>query len=109
MGCESIFISCLDSGIGVDSDLFQSRAITHSFDLFVYFIGAIILLLTAIYPRRLIETSNNIEEISERIFCAQKGGIFSFGLSSGRPGVPNGSLMTGKAAVVKSTEHLVAP
>ena len=70
MGCESLFVSCLDTGIGVYNGLFHSTAITHSFDLFVYIIGAIILLLTAFYPRRLIETSNNIEEISVR--SAQK-------------------------------------
>jgi len=44
MGCESLFVSCLDTGIGVYNGLFHSTAITHSFDQFVHIIGAIILL-----------------------------------------------------------------
>ena len=32
MGCESLFVSCLDTGIGVYNGLFHSTAITHSFD-----------------------------------------------------------------------------
>jgi hypothetical protein len=43
MGCESLFVSCLDTGIGVYNGLFHSTAITHSFDQFVHIIGAIIL------------------------------------------------------------------
>ena len=56
MARESLFVSCKDTGIGVYNGLFHSTAITHSFDLFVYIIGAIILLLTAFYPRQLIKT-----------------------------------------------------
>jgi NADH-ubiquinone oxidoreductase chain 2 len=50
---DSLYIESLDTGIGVFSGLFHSTAITHSFDIFIYFVGAVILQLTAFYPRRL--------------------------------------------------------
>ena len=77
MGCESLFVSCLDTGIGVYNGLFHSTAITHSFDLFVYIIGAIIILLTAFYPSRLIETIDT-RMVSTSVRSAQKigGGPF---------------------------------
>ncbi|MCZ6909896.1 MAG: hypothetical protein O7C56_02255 [Rickettsia endosymbiont of Ixodes persulcatus] len=49
----------MDTGIGIYNGLFHSTAITHSFDLFIYIIGAIILLLTAFYPRRIEESLSN--------------------------------------------------
>jgi len=59
IGCDSLFVSCLDTGIGVYNGLFHSAALTQSFDLFIYIIGAIILLLTSFYPRRLEEPTNS--------------------------------------------------
>jgi hypothetical protein len=53
IGYDSLYITSLDTGIGIYNGLFHSTAITHSFDLFIYIIGAIILLLTAFTPRRL--------------------------------------------------------
>jgi NADH-ubiquinone oxidoreductase chain 2 len=50
---DSLAIGSLDTGIGVFSGLFHSTAITHSFDIFIYIIGAVILQLTSFYPRRL--------------------------------------------------------
>ncbi len=53
--CESLFITYLDTGIGIYNGLFHSTAITQSFDLFIYIVGIIILFLTAFYPRRIQE------------------------------------------------------
>ena len=50
---DSLAIGSLDRGIGVFSGLFHSTAITHSFYIFIYIIGAVILQLTSFYPRRL--------------------------------------------------------
>jgi len=44
-----------DSILGIYNGLFHSTVTTQSFDLFVYIIGAMILLLTGFSPRRLIE------------------------------------------------------
>nr|QXQ00367.1 NADH dehydrogenase subunit 2 [Tuber umbilicatum] len=52
---DSLNITSLDTGIGIYGGLFHSTSITHSFDLFVCIIGAIVLQLTAYYPRRLQE------------------------------------------------------
>ena len=61
---DSLYIESLDTGIGVFSGLFHSTAITHSFDIFIYFVAAVILQLTAFYPRRL-KTS--------KLTCPQRG------------------------------------
>jgi NADH-ubiquinone oxidoreductase chain 2 len=53
-GHGSLDVSCIDTGIGVYNSLFHSTAITHSLVLFLYIIGAIIILLTAFYPRRIV-------------------------------------------------------
>jgi len=44
----------LDTGIGIYNGLFHSTAITHSFDLFIYIIAPIILLLTGFYARHIL-------------------------------------------------------
>jgi NADH-ubiquinone oxidoreductase chain 2 len=62
IACDSLYVSCLDTGIGIYNGLFHSTVITHSFDVFIYIIGVIILLLTAFYPRNLVEP---------RILCNQ--------------------------------------
>ena len=55
IGYDSLYIKTLDTGIGIFGGLFHSTSITHSFNLFLSIIGAIVLLLTAFYPRRLKE------------------------------------------------------
>src|SRR5437879_5685942 len=50
---DSLAIGSLDTGIGVYGGFFHFSAITHSFDIFIYIIGAVILQLTSFYPRRL--------------------------------------------------------
>jgi NADH-ubiquinone oxidoreductase chain 2 len=63
--------TCIGSGLGIYNGLFHSTVTTQSFDLFIYIIGAIILLLTGFSPRRIIEplvkpvlglTSSNMSE-----------------------------------------------
>ena len=55
IGYESLYVTYLDTGIGIYHGLFHSTAITHSFDLFIYIIAPIILLLTAFYARRIVQ------------------------------------------------------
>jgi hypothetical protein len=44
IGYDSLYITSLDTGIGIYNGLFHSTAINYSFDLFIDIIGAIILL-----------------------------------------------------------------
>jgi hypothetical protein len=66
-----LILTCIGSGLGIYNGLFHSTVTTQSFDLFIYIIGAIILLLTGFSPRRIIEplvkpvlglTSSNMSE-----------------------------------------------
>jgi NADH-ubiquinone oxidoreductase chain 2 len=60
IGLSSLYLSSLDRGIGLFGGLFHATAITHTFQVFIFMISAIILQLTAFYPRRvwLKETSS---------------------------------------------------
>jgi group I intron endonuclease len=44
--CDSLYVTCLDRGIGIYNGLFHSTVITHSFELFINIIGVIILLFS---------------------------------------------------------------
>nr|UYR50746.1 NADH dehydrogenase subunit 2 [Morchella crassipes] len=55
IGYDSLYIKTLDTGIGIYGGLFHTTSITHSFNLFISILGAIVLLLTAFYPRRFNE------------------------------------------------------
>lgn len=48
----SLYISYLDRGIGLYGGLFHATSITHIFHIFIFLISALILQLTAFYPRR---------------------------------------------------------
>src|SRR6266571_347301 len=48
----SLYISSLDKGIGLFGGLFHGSSITQIFQIFIFLISAIILQLTAFYPRR---------------------------------------------------------
>jgi len=50
--CDSYHIALLDTWEGIYGGLFHSTSIAHSFALFLCIIGAIVLQLTAYYPRR---------------------------------------------------------
>jgi len=62
---DSLYIGSLDTGIGVFSGLFHSTAITHSFDIFIYAVGAVILQLTAFYPWRSKTGTLNTESFDQ--------------------------------------------
>jgi hypothetical protein len=55
IGYDSLYVTYLDNEIGIYNGLLHSTAITHSFDLFIYIIAPIILLLTAFYARRIVQ------------------------------------------------------
>jgi NADH-ubiquinone oxidoreductase chain 2 len=48
----SLDITSLGSGIGLYGGLFQATGITHTFHLFIFVLSAIILQITAFYPRK---------------------------------------------------------
>ena len=50
---KSLDISFLDKGIGLYGSLFHATPITQTFQVFIFFLSAMILQLTAFYPRRL--------------------------------------------------------
>ena len=54
---KSLNVSFLDRGVGLYGGLFHATPITHTFHLFIFFISAIILQLTAFYPRKVLDTA----------------------------------------------------
>jgi len=48
----SLYVTYLDRGIGLYGGLFHATSITHTFQIFIFLISALILQLTAFYPRR---------------------------------------------------------
>ena len=84
IGHGTLYVTCLDTGIGIYNGLFHSTVITHSFDLFVYIIGAIILLLTGPNLSQLIKNPTILWIVG--YFCAKrpeyKGGSFTLPISS---------------------------
>jgi NADH-ubiquinone oxidoreductase chain 2 len=48
----SLYITYLDRGIGLYGGLFHATSMTHIFQIFIFLISALILQLTAFYPRR---------------------------------------------------------
>ena len=53
----SLYITYLDRGIGLYGGLFHATSITHIFHIFIFLISALILQLTAFYPRRVWSTA----------------------------------------------------
>lgn len=51
---NSLFISSLYKGIGLYGGLFHATAITQNFHIFIFILSAIIIQLTAFYPRRVL-------------------------------------------------------
>jgi NADH-ubiquinone oxidoreductase chain 2 len=49
----SFFILCLDRGIGLYGGLFHGTSTTQIFNIFIFVISAVILQLTAFYPRKI--------------------------------------------------------
>jgi NADH-ubiquinone oxidoreductase chain 2 len=49
---NSLFITSLDTGVGLYGGLFHATSTTQIFHIFIFLISAVILQLTAFYPRR---------------------------------------------------------
>jgi NADH-ubiquinone oxidoreductase chain 2 len=49
---SSLYISYLDTGIGLYGGLFHATSITQVFHIFIFLISAAILQITGFYPRR---------------------------------------------------------
>jgi NADH-ubiquinone oxidoreductase chain 2 len=64
---NSLYITSINRGIGIYSGLFHATSITHIFHIFIFLIGAIILQLTAFYPRRV--WSEKYSSLNKLLFC----------------------------------------
>lgn len=49
---NNLFVNSLDKGIGIYGGLFNVTTFTHTFNIFIFLVSAIILTLTAFYPRK---------------------------------------------------------
>src|SRR2546423_5428354 len=58
LGIENLYILYLEKGISLFGGLFHITANTQAFNIFIYIISAIILQLTAFYPRKLFINYN---------------------------------------------------
>jgi NADH-ubiquinone oxidoreductase chain 2 len=54
LGLVSLYINCIDKGIGLYGGLFHVTSNTHTFHIFIFFISAVVLQLTSFYPRKII-------------------------------------------------------
>jgi NADH-ubiquinone oxidoreductase chain 2 len=54
LGLVSLYINCIDKGIGLYGGLFHVTSNTHIFHIFIFLISAIILQLTSFYPRKIL-------------------------------------------------------
>jgi len=52
LAISGLYFNSLDTGIGLYGGLFHATSTTHVFHIFIFFISALILQLTAFYPRR---------------------------------------------------------
>jgi NADH-ubiquinone oxidoreductase chain 2 len=52
IGLSNLFINSLSRGIGIYGGLFHVTSTTQIFHIFIFLISAVILQLTAFYPRR---------------------------------------------------------
>lgn len=49
----TLYLTNLDTGIGLFGGLFHATSTTHVFHLFIFLISAVILQVTGFYPRRI--------------------------------------------------------
>lgn len=59
---ESYYIDLIEKGLGLYNGLFNSTIITHTFQIFIFMISLLILLLTGFYPRRLNENKGETKK-----------------------------------------------
>ena len=65
----SFHITYLEKGIGLYAGLFNASSITHTFQIFIFIICGIILLMTAFYPRKkyIIDSQSMIDTIFKKV------------------------------------------
>jgi hypothetical protein len=69
--CDSLNIALLDTWEGIYDGLFHLTSIIHSFALFLCVIGAIVLQLTAYYPRRSQKSMGAMEKKISSFFLTK--------------------------------------
>jgi len=52
LALDNLYLTNLDTGIGLYGGLFNATSITHTFQLFIFLVSAAILQLTSFYPRK---------------------------------------------------------
>lgn len=58
---DSLYLTNLDTGIGLYGGLFSATSVTHTFQLFIFLVSAAILQLTSFYPRKVFfKNSSNL-------------------------------------------------
>jgi NADH-ubiquinone oxidoreductase chain 2 len=65
----SFHITYLEKGIGLYAGLFNASSITHTFQIFIFIICGIILLMTAFYPRKkyIVDSQSMIDTIFKKV------------------------------------------
>jgi NADH-ubiquinone oxidoreductase chain 2 len=53
LALDSLYVTNLDTGIGLYGGLFNASSLTHTFQLFIFLVSAAILQLTSFYPRKI--------------------------------------------------------
>jgi NADH-ubiquinone oxidoreductase chain 2 len=64
LALDSLYVTNLDTGIGLYGGLFNATSITHTFQLFIFFVSAAILQLTSFYPRKIFFKKSSIKILS---------------------------------------------
>jgi len=67
LALDSLYITSLDTGIGLYGGLFNATSITHVFQLFIFLVSAAILQLTSFYPRKVFFKNSSINLLSYNI------------------------------------------
>lgn len=67
LALDSLYVTNLDTGIGLYGGLFHATSITHVFQLFIFLVSAAILQLTSFYPRKVFFKNSSIKFLSYNI------------------------------------------
>src|ERR1700761_3943014 len=64
----SLYISFIEKGIGLYNGLFYATNITHTFQVFIFIVSLIILMLTGFYPRKVNGIISNEKNFIRKIY-----------------------------------------
>jgi NADH-ubiquinone oxidoreductase chain 2 len=64
LALDSLYVTNLDTGIGLYGGLFNASSLTHTFQLFIFLVSAAILQLTSFYPRKIFFKKSFIKLLS---------------------------------------------